>query len=224
MRFTTSTDLFAELAERLEASIAAALDARGAAWLALAGGRTAPPVFQRLSSRIHDWSKVRAVPTDERWVAHSHPDCNLSAAKAAFASARGLSWVALTPSAPGGEASAAFAAKALGVFPEPFDAVLLGMGADGHFASLFPGAVGLSDALDPAQRAAAMALVPNPMPSAGPHARITLTLSRLLNSRRVMLAISGDDKRATLERAHKDRLPVAALLDHCPTLEVVWSR
>lgn len=223
MNFTIASDLAADVADRLEYSIRAALAERGAAWLALAGGRTSPPVFRRLSERIGDWSNVLAVPTDERWVPHHHPDCNLAAAKAAFADVRGLRWVTLTPAEAAGVVDAIPAEEALALHPEPFDVVLLGMGADGHFASLFPGADNLTLALDPAQPKAALAIVPRPMPSAGPFPRITLSLSRLLNSRRVVLAISGEDKRATLERAYANGFPVAALIEHCPNLEVVWS-
>lgn len=226
MRLTTCDTqemLAATLSERLVQVIDAALTARGSAFLALAGGRTAPPVFRRLSERVLDFSSVCAVPTDERWVPHSHPDCNLSAAKAAFAGAPGLRWLALTPAVPHGAVDADFAEQQLAGHPHAFDAVLLGMGADGHFASLFPGAPTLAAALDIRSRSAAIAIVPEPMPTAGPHPRISLTLARLLNARRVMLAITGADKRDTLERAHHDRLPIAALLDHCPDLDIVWA-
>ncbi|HWS27319.1 MAG TPA: 6-phosphogluconolactonase [Xanthomonadales bacterium] len=77
-------------------------------------------------------------------------------------------------------------------------------------------------------RAAAIPIIPNPMPAAGPHPRISLTLARLLHSRTLLLVITGADKRAVLERAQAEgvasALPVAALLRAAhPRFEIHWS-
>jgi len=227
-------------ASAIDAAIDDALRERGAALLALAGGRTSPPVFRRLAARLRDWSRITALPSDERWVAADHPDCNLRQMRDAFAGAENIRWLSLAPALPQGDASAAFANGALSTYPQPFDVCMLGMGADGHVASLFPGAPTLASALDPANTDAAIAIVPDPMPAAGPHARVSLTLARLLKSRRLLLAITGDDKRAVIERAmasvrpelvegrrmHTDHvdLPVAALLKAAhPAAEIHWS-
>ncbi len=205
------------IASAIDTRIDEALTQRGRALLALAGGRTSPPVFRQLAHRMRDWSKVTAVPSDERWVAIDHPDCNLAQLRSAIAGATGIVTLGLVPEHPQGVVDASHANRTLEAFEAtPFDATLLGMGTDGHFGSLFPGAPTLAAALDPAQTAAAMALVPDPMPSAGPHPRVSLTLARMLRSRAVILAITGADKRAVLERAvlenDPQRLPVAALL------------
>lgn len=216
------------VAARIDAALDAALATRGAAVLALAGGRTSPPVFRRLAARQRDWRRVTVLPSDERWVAREHPDCNLRQMQHAFAGADGIRWLSLVPEAPHGAPDAAFAERALDVLPDAFDATLLGMGTDGHFGSLFPGSPNLAQALDPAATAAAAAIQPDPMPTAGPHPRVSLTLSRMLRSRRVLLAITGHDKRAVLEQAQRApdplRLPVGALL-HAPgaMIEIHWS-
>jgi 6-phosphogluconolactonase len=216
------------VAAELAGALDAALAARGAAVLALAGGRTSPPVFRRLAAQPRDWTQVILLPSDERWVPQAHADCNLRQMQEAFAAATGMRWLPLVPEAPSGSPDAAHANAALAALPGPFDATLLGMGADGHFGSLFPGAPTLARALAPDNPDAAVPIVPDPMPAAGPHPRISLTLSRMLRSRRVLLAITGADKRAVLERAQSApdplRWPIGALL-HAPgaRIDIHWS-
>lgn len=223
-----SDALAAAVATRLARALDDALVLRERALLVLAGGRTSPPVCRRLAAQPRDWRAVTLLPSDERWVAERHPDRNLDQLRSAFAGAAGMHWVALAPPQPSGPADADFANAALHRIDTDFDATLLGMGTDGHVASLFPGAPTLAGALDPASLHAAAALVPDPMPVAGPHPRISLTLARLLRSRLIVLAVTGGDKRAVLERAKRDdediRLPVTALL-HAPgaAVEIHWS-
>ena len=250
MTWTTHTHanpaaLAAAVAERIAGALDQALAERQQALLALAGGRTSPPVFRQLASAQRDWSRVSILPSDERWVPADHADNNLQQMRAAFAGAEGIRWLPLVPPAPVGPADAAFANTALQDYPQAFDVAMLGMGADGHFASLFPGAPNLARALQaPTVGAdsvreqdasptdfvptAAVAILPDPMPAAGPHPRISLTLARLLHSRLLLLVITGEDKRAVLERARAEgetsKLPVAALLRAAhPAAEVHWS-
>lgn len=254
MPFTLHThadaaNLAAAVAVRIAAALDEALAERGRALLALAGGRTSPPVFRALAAQPRDWSRVTILPSDERWVARAHPDCNLAQMQSAFAGATGIRWMPLVPDAPAGASDASFANQALAAHPEAFDLAMLGMGADGHFASIFPGAPNLAEALEftvgagssrdfeaarsrgkpaPTVIPAAIAVVPSPMPAAGPHPRISLTLPRLLHSRLLLLAITGEDKRAVLEQAQASgdwqRWPVAALLrSPHPRFEVHWS-
>lgn len=249
MTWTTHThanhaDLAAAVADRIAGALDQALAERHQALLALAGGRTSPPVFRQLAGSPRDWHRVTILPSDERWVAADHADNNLRQMGEAFAAAEGIHWLSLVPPAPRGDADAAFANVALAAYPQAFDVAMLGMGADGHFASLFPGAPNLPTALetevadpveagsareqDRSRATSAVSIMPDPMPAAGPHPRISLSLARLLHSRLLLLVISGADKRAVLERALADgdasRLPVAALLraEH-PLAEVHWS-
>jgi 6-phosphogluconolactonase len=111
--------------------------------------------------------------------------------------------------------------------PEPFDAVLLGMGADGHFASLFPGAANLADGLAMDSGIDAIATLPDPLPPEAPFARISLTLPRLLRARAVHLVVTGQDKRAILRRAQQEPhapYPVATLLHAAASqIHIHWS-
>ena len=206
------------LAATLHRQCERALAERGSALLALAGGRTPFPAYRALAASDLDWSRVTAMPTDERCVPHDHAACNL----------RGLRGIRVAI-ARGQRLECQAAARAmLAQHPNAFDVVVLGMGEDGHTASLFPGAPQLDAALDPARADGAARVDPDPLPPEAPFARITLTASRLLHARCIILAITGHAKRAVLDRALVDadprRHPVAAIL-HAPgaTVHVHWS-
>ena len=211
--------LIAQVADILEQACADAVRARGGAWLALAGGRTPLPVYARLAASAHAASIV-AIPTDERCVPHDHPDCNLRALRAAFAGS-GIETLSLT-AVDGAPDPSPLSAQA-----RDFDAVLLGMGADGHFASLFPGAANVREGLAMDSGRDAIATLPDPLPPEAPFARVSLTLPRLLRARAIHLVVTGEDKRRVLRQAQQQdesHYPVAALLharDH--RVQIHWS-
>lgn len=222
-----SDSLSTTVAQALARTCAEALEARDTAALALAGGSTPIPVYRRLAEIDLDWSRIVLMPGDERWVAHDDRACNLRAMREAF-SGTTADFRALTPERPEGKPDTAVAEAALAELHGPFDACVLGMGADGHFASLFPGADGLAEALDPACKTPAVVVHPSPLPADAPFARISLTLSRIIASRRLLLLIRGDDKRSVLHDAGRSadprRYPITALLQHAgDALEIHWS-
>ena len=110
----------------------------------------------------------------------------------------------------------------------PFDVVVLGMGEDGHVASLFPGAPGLAAALDPSAAPACIAMTPDPLPKEAPYPRLTLTLSALLASRFIVLLLAGDSKKRVFERARQGKdvaaMPIRGIVnqDRVP-VSVFWS-
>jgi len=215
------------VARTLARSCAEAVDSRNAAALALAGGSTPMPVYRHLAEAKLDWPRIVLLPGDDRWVAHDHRACNLRAMREAF-SGVAANFRPLTPEQPEGAPDTAAAEATLAELREPFDACVLGMGADGHFASLFPGAAGLAEALDPAGNAQAVVIHPSPLPADAPFARISLTLSRIAASRRLLLLIRGEEKRKILHDAKSSadpqRYPIAALLAHAGNaLEIHWS-
>ena len=213
----------AALAHVLHRACARAIADRGGAWIALSGGRTPLPAYRRFAATELDWSRVTAIPTDERCVPRGHPASNHGALVDCFGVAGGITLPPLT--VPDGDPGRSLvqAGALLDANPAPFDCVLFGMGGDAHVASLFPGADGLAAALDPAGTDAVIRVDPEPLPPEAPYPRISLTLSRLLCAREVHLAVTGADKRAVLERAMAGgdplRQPVVALL-HAPDARV----
>lgn len=198
------------------------------ACIVLAGGSTPMPIYARLAESHLDWSRISAVPSDERWVAADHPASNAHQIGAQFAGS-GLQFLSLVPDPPSGAADPGHADVVLSSLPVPFELVLLGMGEDGHFASLFPNSAALEAGLDPAAAASALAVRPDPLPPEAPFERISLSLSRLLQTRSLLLVISGSAKRAVLEQAARPaadprQLPIAALLRAADErLEIFWS-
>lgn len=201
---------------------------RESASLALSGGGTPMPIYSKLSEMTLDWSRVVAVPTDERWVSKDHPANNTSQIRACFGSC-GIHIHDLVPDEVIGAPTADYAREVLQEIPMPFDVALLGMGSDAHFASLFPESPALADGLDPDSTTVALPVVPDPLPPEAPFGRISLTLAKLLQSRNLLLAITGENKRAVLDQAMHDQAnpqhcPVAALLQAAgDRLDIYWS-
>ncbi|MEO5628994.1 MAG: 6-phosphogluconolactonase [Thermomonas sp.] len=205
---------------------------RGGAWLALAGGRTPLPIYAALA-KVMPGASLTIIPTDDRCVPHTHPACNATALRAAFTVHPGATVNPLTREDGNEQASITLARALLALNPQPFDAVLLGMGADGHFASLFPGAANLAEGLALDAPAGAIATLPDPLPPEAPFSRISLTLPRLLRARAIHLVVTGEEKRRVLRHAqHQDAVspctlsqyPVAALLHaRGHRVQIHWS-
>jgi 6-phosphogluconolactonase len=187
------------LARALSADIEAALDGRPDVLVAVAGGRTPPPVLERLCAEALPWARISFTVTDERVVPRDHPARNVE---------RLRSWLA--PAIEGG----ARIVELADVHRAP-DVVLLGFGADAHIASIFPAGDGMAQAMSPATRAVRLAVTPAPLPDNAPFARVTMTLSALTSAPRIVLAATGDDKWAVLGQARREErpsTPLAALL------------
>ncbi len=215
------------LAGRFNEIAATAIADRGLALFALAGGATPLPLYRRLASMDLDWRRVRILTTDERCVPHGHPACNASALAEAFSAAGPGTVLPLTPSDGDADASQQHARDLLARFPQPFDAVLLGMGNDAHTASLFPGAGNLAAALED-DGPDAWRIDPLPLPPEAPFPRVTLAAQRLLRSHDVFLMITGAGKRSVLHDAQQRpdplRKPISAFL-HAPMarIDIHWS-
>lgn len=228
------------LARAIAADIRSAIDSThqqgNRASLALAGGGTPMPIYRRLGEFDLDWSRVSAIPGDERWVDADHPASNYQALKSCFAQTT-MELLPLVPAQAGPEPNLEQARASLDQLMKPFSAVLLGMGGDGHFASLFPNAVSPAVGLAPESNEDVLLVTPDPLPTEAPYPRVSLSLARLLRTDKLILAITGQAKLDVLELAAQSaahlaarqevdisRLPIAALLAHAGSrLEIHWS-
>lgn len=223
--FTDGTQLAEALAAAVAARLEAAIATRGVASLAVSGGRTPERLFAALSAKPLDWAKVVVTLVDERWVPVDDARSNEALVRAGLLQgpAAAARFVGLVSEAASPEEGQAEVARRIAALPLPFDAVVLGMGTDGHTASFFPKGDSLAEALDPRGGAP---VLPLRAPGAG-EPRITLTLPLILAAGAVYLHIEGTDKAAVLAEALKDgpaeAMPVRAVLRARETPpEVYW--
>lgn len=207
----TAYALASDLADFVAQRLREGLHQRGKALLIVSGGSTPVPFFEALSAKALDWPNVVVTLADERWVPEDHADSNARLLKAHLFRGDALQarFVPLFNGAATPESGAAEVEKALAGLPWPADVTVLGMGGDGHTASLFPHGAELQAALHgpPTQRCLAVAApaLPNV-----PLARITMSKAALLDARQVVAHITGHSKLVLLKQAMADG-PVEAL-------------
>ena len=214
------------LAGALAAELAAAIAARGTALLAVSGGRTPMRFFHALSTRKLDWRNVIVTLVDERWVAPTSERSNEHLVRSTLLqnAAAAAKFVSLFEegAADPDDVLAALSMRLM-LLDLPFDAIVLGMGEDGHTASFFPGGNHLAQAMD----ATTQALVASMRaPNAG-EPRVTLTLPVILDSRKLYLHIEGQQKRRVLcdamHDSNDDKLPIGKVIRSARTpLQVYW--
>lgn len=205
------------VATAMETALCQRLAQPGAVSLALSGGRTPGPIYEKLSSADLDWSRVMVTLSDDREVPPTSPYSNEKLVRQTLLK--------------GAAARTHFMPLQAGpVDPAllPFEIVLLGMGEDGHTASLFPGASGLAEALDPDAEPQCVVLTPVPLPVEAPYPRLSLTLSAILSARQIMLLLTGETKKKVFERASGDgpaaAMPIRAILRQSGVpLTVYWA-
>jgi 6-phosphogluconolactonase len=212
--FVTYADremLAIDLANKIAGELTAALDHEERATLAVPGGTSPGPIFDDLCAADLDWSRVNVMLTDERWVPEDSDRSNTRLLRERLLIDRAAAATYLPLYAAAEEPEEKLAELEAGIKPFlPLTVVLLGMGADMHTASLFPGADRLTEALD----AHAPVLMPMRAPGA-PEPRITLTAPVLDGALQKHIVIFGDEKRKALDAAaklSKDEAPVAAVL------------
>ncbi len=194
----------AEMAEAVAGDIGfiidSAIDARGTAVIALAGGKTPIPIYEKLSSVKLDWKRVTIIPGDERIVPLGDPLSNVSTL-ARFFLPRGARVIPVVPNATSDYKAAGRSADALMKdLHWPLDLCLLGVGSDGHAASIFPGP-DFDEAVSGPRERRALGVMPDPMPTDAPVPRVTLSLAAITSARALLIAVTGDAKRDVIKTA-----------------------
>ena len=194
--------------------VESALDARNASLIAVPGGTTPLPILDKLSKRDLPWKRVTIIPTDERLVPMDDERSNVRAIAKAFLPS-GARVIPIAADIADYRLAGNSADARLQDLPWPPDLVWLGMGKDGHTASIFTGP-DLQDALDAPKARRAVGVMPDPLPADAPVARVSLTRAAILSARTILITITGDDKRALLEQAIADgqssKLPIGRVL------------
>ena len=206
--------------------VESAIDARGAALLALPGGTTPKPVFKKLAAAKLEWKRVTLIPGDERLVPMQSELSNVRAIAQAFLPT-GARVIPITGDIADYHLAGNSADARLQDLKWPPDLVWLGMGEDGHTASIFPGP-DLEEAINAPKARRAVGVMPDPLPADAPVARVTLTRAAILSARTILIAITGQAKRDLLEQAIKDghssKLPIGRVLAECDQpIDIHWA-
>ena len=207
-----------ELADAVAGDVAfiveSALDARAASLIAIPGGKTPLPVYEKLSAKTLKWKQVTIIPTDDRLVAVDDERSNVRAIAQSFLPT-GARVIPIATMLDDYRQAGNAADARLQDLSWPPDLVWLGVGADGHTASIFPGP-DLQDALEAPKARRAVGVMPDPMPEDAPVPRVTLTRASILSARTILITVTGDEKRELLERAiedgHSSKLPIGRVL------------
>ncbi|KQV68335.1 6-phosphogluconolactonase [Rhizobium sp. Root1220] len=224
--FADAAELARNLADKVAASLSAAVATRGAAAIAVSGGSTPKLFFQELSTRDIDWGKVTITLVDERFVPADNDRSNhlLVATNLLRNKAAAARFQPLYQAVPSVEEAAEIATAATRAIADPFDIVILGMGGDGHTASFFPGGNNLQIALDPNTPRGIITMEAD---GAG-EPRLTFTFSSLQDARLLVLHIEGDGKKDVLAKAERAgdeaEMPIRAVLRRAASpVDIYWA-
>jgi 6-phosphogluconolactonase len=213
--FDAAEDLIDAVVGDVSFIIESALDARGQALVAFPGGSTPKPILEKLAQAGIRWKNVTIIPTDDRLVPVDNPLSNVAMIAKIFIP-KGARVIPITSEAADHHLAGNAANARLADLHWPPDLVWLGMGADGHTASIFPGP-DLDAAMDGGKDVRAVGVAPDPLPPEAPVNRVTLTAAAIASARTTMLVVSGAEKRevleAAIEQGAKSVYPIGRVLD-----------
>ena len=222
--FDSRSDAAIAAGKRIVNALHRRLATHDSAAVVVSGGTTPAPVYGYMAHKDLEWHRVHVLLSDERWVPADHPDSNEKMLRDSLERSRASysKIVSFFDASSSIDERCAELDEEIKGLPLPFTNVLLGMGTDGHFASLFPDAPNLQAAVDLKSTSSFF-----PVDTANsPHKRVSMTLRALLNTDEILLLISGEEKRALLEQATDpgSELPVAHLLRQKLTpVDVFWA-
>lgn len=224
--FTDGAALAEGLADRVAGALTDAIATRGRASIAVSGGSTPKAFFKALSSRDIDWGKVTITLVDERFVPSDNPRSNhqLVADNLLQDKAKAASFLPLYRAAGSADEAAKIVTADAAALGHPFDVVILGMGADGHTASFFPGGSRLAEAISSETPRGVITMEAE---GAG-ETRLTFTFASLQDAGLLVLHIEGQGKKDVLAAAEGDGpetdMPIRAILRRAATpVDIYWA-
>jgi 6-phosphogluconolactonase len=227
--FDSKAALTAELSTTLEQSLRDGIAKDGRAVLMVSGGSSPAPAYKHLSTLDLNWQNIDVAMVDERWVAPTHEKSNEAFLKSTLLQNYGAdaNFITMKNEADTAVNGASACEAAYQQLKSPYDVTILGMGPDGHTASLFPNAQGLEQGLKTTDIVCAIEAIQSDVTGSITE-RMTLTLNAIANSKVVKLLISGEEKLAVYKQAKAggevNDMPLRAVLNH-PTIniEVYWA-
>ena len=222
--YQTADELNQLFADNIAELLQKGITENGRASLVVSGGRTPQAMFNTLSAKSLDWAKVDVTLADERWVDTQDAASNEKMVRANLLinHASAANFVGLKNSNENAADGVQQCTANLKSMQTPFDVLILGMGEDGHTASLFPCSEQIHDGLNLQSGKDYIAV----QPTTAPNQRMSLTLPALLNSKRIFLHLTGDAKRRVLAEALSEddevAMPIRAVLNRAE-VELVWA-
>ena len=221
--FTSTEALNEEFATKIIAILQIAIAEKGQASLIVSGGNTPKPLFAELSQADLDWSKVVISLADDRWVDTNDAASNdkLVREHLLVGNAAAATFISLKHNFADANDAVSACEAALSNVKMPFDVLILGMGEDGHTASLFPCSKELQAGLDLNSGKKYIAV----QPTIATHQRMSLTLPALLASSHIFLHLTGAAKQAVVAQAlasTETQMPIKAVLDRA-NVQLMWA-
>ena len=218
-----SESLAIDLSQSIGEILAEAIKKRGRASIAVSGGGTPIPLFKEFSLLNIDWKKVDLTLVDDRWVDPKNTDSNELLVRTHLIKnkASKVNFIPLKNDSKTAKDGQKNSEEMLKNITLPFDVIVLGMGSDGHTASLFP----CSDELSEGMNLNNLNCLISTSPKTAPYERLSLTARVIIDAKNVFLHLNGSSKLHTLESAmeHKDssKMPIYTFLEN--GLSIFWS-
>ncbi|MCC2607269.1 6-phosphogluconolactonase [Planctobacterium marinum] len=220
--YRNAEELTAHFAGKITAILDDAIQRKGQASILVSGGRTPLPLFKALSQSDIDWSKVVISLADERWVAAEDDASNEKLVRANLLQDKAASATFISMKTAHEDAADAVVEleSRYAAMSWPVDVLILGMGEDGHTASLFPCSEQIQEGLKTEAKLLAV------QPTTAPHQRMSFSLSALLQSENIFLHLTGESKKAVIEQAlagdNALEMPIRAVIQNSD-IELVWA-
>ena len=223
-KFRTTEQLNTAFARKIIKLLRDGIEENGRASLVVSGGKTPAELFNAVSKGNIEWDKVDISLADERWVANTDDASNekMLRSKLLINNAANANFVALKTPHDNAEEAVLTCTENLQKMQLPFDVLILGMGEDGHTASLFPCSEQIAQGLDLESGNAYIAV----KPTSAPNQRMSLTLPAILNSNQIFLHVTGEKKKGVINTVLADDdamvMPIRAVINNAD-VELLWA-